>query len=87
MLNRGAEPPLWRATARFRTSANDYSGLGNDSGWVISGTGADLMIDGTLVPEPPAALLVGIGLLLLGSFARPVQARPRSVQSSANLSR
>jgi hypothetical protein len=50
------------------TSPADYSGLGNDSGWVIAGSGVDLGIDGTvvaLVPEPASLPLVGLGLLLL----------------------
>jgi len=80
---------LMNATLTFRlygydyTSNNDYSGLGNDSGWQIGGTGADVVIDGILVPEPGVALLVGLGLLLLGSFARPA----RVAQSSAKRSR
>ncbi|MDH3685397.1 MAG: hypothetical protein OEP95_04185 [Myxococcales bacterium] len=80
---------LMNTTVTFRlygydyTSNNDYSGLGNDSGWVIGGTGADVMIDGVLVPEPSVALMVGVGLLLLGSFARS----SRTAQSSAKRSR
>ena len=78
---------LQNATVTFRlygydyTSAADYSGLGNDSGWVITGTGADVVLDGIVVPEPSLALLVGVGLLLLGSLA------PRPAQSSAKRSR
>ena len=60
---------------------NSHSGLGNDSGWVITGTGADVVLDGIVVPEPSLALLVGVGLLLLGSLA------PRPAQSSAKRSR
>jgi hypothetical protein len=67
------------------TAASDYSGLGNDSGWVIAGTGADVVLDGIVVPEPGAALLVGVGLLLLAGLARP--APRRSAQSIAKRSR
>lgn len=51
------------------TSTADFSGLGNDSGWLIYGTGANPRIDGNVVlatPEPGTALLIGGGLLLLG---------------------
>lgn len=65
------------ATVTFRlygydyTSSGDYSGLGNDSGWVITGTGVDPTVGGTVaaVPEPDAAALAGgglLGLFLLG---------------------
>jgi hypothetical protein len=63
------------------TSASDYSGLGNDSGWLISGTGVDLGIDGnlvTLVPEPGTAVLLVAGLVLLGAS----RSRPGTVSSS-----
>ena len=61
------------------TSGADYSGLGNDSGWVISGTGADVLVDGLIVvPEPATALLLGLALVLLGSLARPApQSSPK----------
>lgn len=84
---------LMNTTVTFRlygydyTSANDYSGLGNDSGWVIGGSGTDIMIDGILVPEPGVAILVGVGLLLLGSFARVAPCQQRSAQSIAKRSR
>jgi hypothetical protein len=61
------------------TSAADYSGFGNDSGWLIAGTGANLGVDGgvvTLVPEPGTALLLAAGLAALGY-------RPRSRTSSS----
>ncbi len=54
-----------------QTQAGDYSGLGNSSGWVITGTGLDPVISGTAsavsgpasVPEPPPGLLAAFGLL------------------------
>jgi hypothetical protein len=51
------------------TQPADFSGLGNDSGWLIGGTGINPLIDGsvvTVVPEPGTALLVGLGLIALG---------------------
>jgi hypothetical protein len=59
-----------------QSQAGDYSGLGNDSGWLISGTGLDPVISGSVapasVPEPPPVLLAGLGLLglLVGGTRR-----------------
>jgi hypothetical protein len=67
------------------TSAADYSGLGNDSGWLISGTGVDLGIDGnivTLVPEPGTAVLLLAGLTLLGAAHQRTGRRSGTVLSS-----
>ncbi len=47
------------------TSASDYSGLGNDSGWLISGTGSNVIVEGSVVPEPGTAPLLAAGILLL----------------------
>jgi hypothetical protein len=50
------------------TAATDFSGLGNDSGWLIYGTGINPVVDGNVfmpVPEPGTALLVFMGLLFL----------------------
>lgn len=48
------------------TASTDFSGLGNDSGWLIFGTGANPVVTGTLVPEPGTALLVLLGVVALG---------------------
>lgn len=66
------------ATVTFRlfgydyTSPSDFSGLGNDSGWLISGTGINPVIGGSVVvnPEPRSALLLAFGLLLLARWRR-----------------
>ena len=55
------------------TSPADYAGFGNDSGWVIYGTGVNLGIDGTVVtvvPEPGSLALLGGGLVLLAAVRR-----------------
>jgi hypothetical protein len=55
------------------TSPVDYAGLGNDSGWVIFGTGVDLGIEGTvvsLVPEPGSLPLLGFGIVLVAAVRR-----------------
>ncbi len=55
------------------TSPSDYSGLGNDDGtWLIYGTGANVVIQGSVVttPEPSPALLVATGLVLLPARRR-----------------
>jgi hypothetical protein len=61
------------------TQPNDYSGLGNDSGWLIYGTGLDPMIGGTVavsaggptsVLEPPPTLLACLGLAGLAVSGR-----------------
>lgn len=56
-----------------QTLAVDYSGFGNDSGWLISGTGLDPVVHGTVatVPEPPPALLACLGLLGLLAGGTP----------------
>ncbi len=51
------------------TNAADFSGLGNQPGnFPLTGTGIDLIIEGgiTLVPEPNAAIMIGLGLIGLG---------------------
>lgn len=51
------------------TSAADFSGLGNDSGWLIAGTGANPVVEGdvtTTTPEPDTAMLLTLGLLAFG---------------------
>jgi hypothetical protein len=58
------------------TSPADYSGLGNDSGWLISGTGSDVIVEGTVgtvvpAPEPSTAAMAMIGLFWLAVIGRP----------------
>lgn len=57
------------------TSPADFSGLGNDSGWLIGGTGSNVVLDGTLsavvpTPEPATALLALTGLFVLAFVGR-----------------
>lgn len=55
------------------TNAADFSGLGNQSGtFPLTGTGIDLIIEGgiALVPEPNAALMIGLGLIGLSLGGR-----------------
>ena len=55
------------------TATSDFSGLGNDSGWAITGTGANPFIDGAVsaaVPEPGTGMLVWLGMALLGARQR-----------------
>lgn len=56
-----------------QTQAGDYSGLGNDSGWLIGGTGLDPVVGGVVqaVPEPPPTLLALLGLLGLLAGGTP----------------
>lgn len=48
------------------TSPTDFSGLGNDSGWLITGTGTNPVVDGMVIPEPGTGVLLLTGLLGLG---------------------
>ena len=57
------------------TSAADYSGLGNDSGWLIYGTGSNVVLGGSVgalspIPEPATALLAMAGLIGLAVVGR-----------------
>jgi len=55
------------------TATGDFSGLGNDSGWLIYGTGANPVVDGNViavVPEPATGLLVMLGLVALAAQRR-----------------
>ena len=57
------------------TSPADFSGLDNDSGWLISGTGSNVVLDGTVsavvpTPEPGTALLALTGLFVLAFVGR-----------------
>jgi hypothetical protein len=66
------------------TSPTDYSGLGNDSGWLIFGTGSNVEVEGDVAPvvatpEPSTALLAmaGLtGLAVIGRSNRVARARP-----------
>jgi hypothetical protein len=57
------------------TSAADYSGLGNDSGWLIGGTGSNVILDGSVgavvpSPEPGTAAMAMLGLFWLAIVGR-----------------
>ena len=55
------------------TAAGDFSGFGNDSGWLIGGTGINPVVDGNVffpIPEPSTAFLTALGLLVLTSTRR-----------------
>lgn len=55
------------------TATGDFSGLGNDSGWLIGGTGANPVVGGSIfltVPEPSTGLLVLLGLIVMGVHRR-----------------
>jgi len=55
------------------TATGDFSGLGNDSGWLIGGTGANPVVGGSIfltVPEPSTGLLVLLGLIVMGARRR-----------------
>lgn len=53
------------------TAPGDYSGLGAQPGTTpLTGTGSNLILDGTVVPEPSTAVLVTLGLIVLGSRRR-----------------
>ena len=57
------------------TSPSDYSGLGNDSGWLIYGTGSNVILNGTVspyvpTPEPSTAMLAMAGLVGLAVVGR-----------------
>lgn len=57
------------------TSSADYSGLGNDSGWLISGTGSNVILNGTVdvvvpSPEPGTAAMALLGLFWLAVAGR-----------------
>lgn len=48
------------------TSAADYSGFGNHPGPTpLTGTGSNLIVGGTVVPEPETLAQVGLGLAIL----------------------
>jgi len=67
------------------TSSADFSGLGNDSGWLINGTGTNVVLDGTVsafvpTPEPGSAALALTGLVGLAVIGRrKARSRGRSV--------
>lgn len=55
------------------TAPSDFSGLGNDSGWLIYGTGTNPTVDGSvfaIVPEAGTTMLVGLGLIALAQTSR-----------------
>jgi hypothetical protein len=63
------------------TQPGDYSGLGNDSGWVIFGAGLDPVVSGTVaaVPEAARSALLWLGLLgLAATGSRPQPGRVRA---------
>jgi len=64
-LNGGGDGFLWGDT----TPSTPPSGLGTDVGFLFNGNPSSfrnaLEINGTLVPEPTALLLIGAGLCLL----------------------
>jgi len=66
------------------TSAADFSGLGNDTGWLIGGTGPDPVVDGQVVstPEPGSGVLLMLGLLGLAWAGRREVRGPAPRQSA-----